>query len=532
MRENKVKCYGRDSAINELVASARRHGSVLLFGGRQAGKTTLLLKLTDILSRQQASISILSDIDLPVYIDLMRLPYDAKPCDFFYLLINETITICSNLISGFEAPAQIPSTKEEYSLEVFSTQLTKLKHACKEVNLHILFLLDESKRVLGDRFPRGFQDNLFSLLYGDAAGNGPKISMVFSGGQHLYKFSEDDTSPIGSRAGYAYVRNLSPISVSEMLHDRLPGLDSIVADQILAKVMNFTGGQAGLTTKMLAFICEKGKCELFLSDADKHEEEFLEQNFGLFENWALSLTNEGKASWQALESGAEISISKVAGILNSCSLDMFLAQRTLDELQYMGLATKHENRIYKVNTAFNTFASFSVIEGTLLAAQTKKPLWQLIEQTELALRDIIKRKYISAFGQNSEEKMESILGKETWDKIGAMKLKSSKSYPYSRITVERDSLSCMYFGNLMSLMISGKTWHLFKSMFKDKRQVEDIISAIVPVRNDSAHFTPAPPKEMARCEVSCDDLLVIVERETETLIEKKMPAEGEVDTRS
>jgi hypothetical protein len=54
-------------------------------------------------------------------------------------------------------------------------------------------------------------------------------------------------------------------------------------------------------------------------------------------------------------------------------------------------------------------------------------------------------------------------------------------------------------------------------MFRDKRELEDMTNAIMPVRNDRAHFSTVPSKELERCRIACDDLLVISERELDAM---------------
>ncbi|MDZ3825625.1 hypothetical protein [Pseudomonas monsensis] len=87
MRESQVDVpsisfVGREDLIKEILISVKKHGAVLLFGGRQSGKTTLLRKLAEIVGSKKANINALSDLDVPVFVDLMRLPVDATPADF------------------------------------------------------------------------------------------------------------------------------------------------------------------------------------------------------------------------------------------------------------------------------------------------------------------------------------------------------------------------------------------------------------------------------------------------------------------
>jgi len=65
-------------------------------------------------------------------------------------------------------------------------------------------------------------------------------------------------------------------------------------------------------------------------------------------------------------------------------------------------------------------------------------------------------------------------------------------------------------------MLWGPAWDMFKGFFRDKRQLEDLLNAIKPVRNDLAHFRAVPAKELDRCRIAADDLVAILEREVES----------------
>ena len=48
------------------------------------------------------------------------------------------------------------------------------------------------------------------------------------------------------------------------------------------------------------------------------------------------------------------------------------------------------------------------------------------------------------------------------------------------------------------------------SELKDKEQLQRLVAAITPVRNDTAHCRPVPAKEFARCRIAIDDLQVLL----------------------
>ena len=73
--------------------------------------------------------------------------------------------------------------------------------------------------------------------------------------------------------------------------------------------------------------------------------------------------------------------------------------------------------------------------------------------------------------------------------------------------------SCQrHLGQLGQMMMWNKAWDLFEHLFRDKREFEDMIRDILPVRNDTAHFRAVPEQELDRCRFRCTDLVTILER--------------------
>ncbi|SRR6266404_6254480 len=92
-------CVGRRDLCGGLVESALDSGAVLMFGGRQAGKTTVLRKIENDLRKVSCSTDDLCPLNVPVYADLMRLPYDATPRDFFRMLSKLALDACRRQIT-------------------------------------------------------------------------------------------------------------------------------------------------------------------------------------------------------------------------------------------------------------------------------------------------------------------------------------------------------------------------------------------------------------------------------------------------
>ena len=164
-----------------LGVGIRRDGAVLLYGGRQSGKTSFLLAVADKMRSKTARVANLVSLDVPVYVDLTALHYDATPPDFFGLLLAKTCEAFTRQIEGF-LPTEHPIT---LSLDRFVHGLCNVRAGCGEVDAQPVFLWDEaSTNPQSARFPRGFQDNLFAILYGELLGV-TSCAMVFAGARRL-----------------------------------------------------------------------------------------------------------------------------------------------------------------------------------------------------------------------------------------------------------------------------------------------------------------------------------------------------------
>lgn len=505
-------CVGREELIKEILISAKKHGAVLLFGGRQSGKTTLLKKLTEVVGSQKGNVKTLSDLDVPVFVDLMRLPVDATPADFFSFLISAAISQCKKQIDGFNIDFNPEIKHGGDLLSEFSSKLNLIKSECGEVEIFLIFLLDEAKRVLTDRFTRGFQDNLFALLYGDSELRPIRLAIVLAGAQHLYKLSEDSTSPIGSRAVSIALKNLQRNDIEDYCQS-LSDIDDSTRTTYVDFIHRQTGGHAGLISR---FADELSEISVLPADFQAISETIFTRNRGLFDNWIGAFTPEALYVASTLSGVKSLSQADTAQCLVSGSLNRFSASRVMDEFCFTGIAISLTRCVTPVNEIFWSYFNFSLLAHDS-GAKTHET-WRLIEETELLIRESVFQTYSAAFKDSALTNMRKVLGEATFEKIQSIQDKSLKQYRLSKQVDGRDLMSCMYIGDLQALIINNIAWVYFKSRFRDKREFEDLIKAIAPVRNDRAHFSIVPEKELERCRIACDDLIVLFERSDESAI--------------
>lgn len=506
-------CFGRDQLCNEVVRSAFRSRSVLLFGGRQAGKTTALLRIARDLGTAIANVAFLGDLDLAVYVNLLRLPDEAVPAHFFRQLARLARDACQRQIAGYVLP-NLPSESRahEPSIEEFVDDLKAIFAAAGEVQVRLIFLLDESKRVLGDRFPRGFQDNLFTLLYSDDFGIGDQVALVFAGAQDLYRFCEDDTSPIGSRAAFHFVDSLPSESIMPLL--LAAGIPETTTNFaiLVDQVFDQTGGHAGLTARLAEALATRAPTVEELAAAVV---EVRQRHNQLMRLWTSALSTEARIIQPLLQLYGRLSFHDIARALREKELDPIRSDRVVEELCFTGISRKESDHLVRANALY--WAYFSTFAVDEKASEEELDVWRLIEQVEVSYRAMVLRKYEIQWPSRAIDQIEKTLGAEAWEKVKRFQESAGKSYPYSPGRPDRDIMECLYLGQLSSLIISNQAWVLFKHLFRDKRHFQDLIAAIMPVRNDQAHFVKVPTKELSRCRVACDDLLVIWDREDQAL---------------
>jgi hypothetical protein len=145
--------------------------------------------------------------------------------------------------------------------------------------------------------------------------------------------------------------------------------------------------------------------------------------------------------------------------------------------------------------------------------EEEKAAWEAVKNAELALRRIIRAKYEARWKQQANDRMRKVLGEDAWATIEKVRQKEASQYPLSPAANNHDLLNYCYLGQLVTLILSSESWDLFSHVFKDKQQLESLVKCIMPVRNDSAHFRPVPVKELQRCRIASDDLIVLLSKE-------------------
>lgn len=501
-------CYGREALTRAVIDGLRTSQAALLFGGRLAGKTTLLLKVHEQL-RRVVKADELDRYDLPIYVNLMDLAADAGPEQFFALVFSKAADACALDVQGWTRQGYHETFRlEAMGFSAFIQGLSALRKAAGAVDLGFVFLLDESKRIFSSRFPRGLQDNLFSLLFSPGTELEGAVSIVFAGAQDLYDFSEDDTSPIGSRASRHFISNLDQDAIRSLTEEVWGKLGGAARPQFSEWVSEQTGGHAGLA-RFIAVAATRLDIDDFREGWEQQLRRKLWEKAALFKIWNSSLSPPAAAIRDQLLVSRTISTSAAADLLATRNLDRFMADRAFEELSFTGVGHRTEELI---DTSCVVFWDYISQFGQGTEVGVEQGVWALIEATELELRQLVFNAYIGAWPGTWSEEMKGVLGKEAWDQLLERERRRETKYPMSESLTDSKLIDFTYIGQLQSLMLSRKSWHLFSRAFRDKRQAEDMFGCITPVRNDRAHFNHVPGKEIERCRIACDDLLRILEQ--------------------
>ena len=477
---------------------------LLLFGGRQAGKTTMLRHAERVSVARLHRSGSYSEETLAVYVNLMALPYDAGPSEFYRVLMDRAVAVCADVFDDVrgvvaEADGQVRSI---HTTDAFGEALQQLLGATHRVR-RVIFLLDEAGRVLGRRFPRVFQDNLYSLLYVDQSDTAERVALVFSGAQELAGFCEDETSPLGSRAEQLNVVNLGLDAFSEFAHDRMPTANERVREYLFEE----TGGHAGLGARLIETCADRGATGV--EGAQVVSQQVADGSRRLFEHWMAHFSEDARVALKRIATQPSgLRRREVAQLLADGGRDRFGAERTWHELQYVGVSkVDGEGRLAKCNALFWRYYQEFEQELVVETAGASR-IWDLIKETEIALRSFVYRKYGERWPGREVTMMKRVLGKE-WESVERVRRQAKAAYPLSP-RYERPLMDCMYLGQLGALMVSNQAWDMFKGLFGDKREFGRMLRDIFPVRNDIAHFVTVPPKELQRCGITCDDMLVIL----------------------
>jgi len=422
---------------------------------------------------------------------------EATPSDVFRLMATEAAASCQ-----VDLNSEIAAAGTTFDLDRLVQVLAQLLRRIERSDAKILFLIDETKRIVGSRFPAGFRDNLFALIYGDHELSG-KCCFVFAGAQDLYVFSEDDTSPIGSRAAVKLVRNLNVEAVEQIVQS----CGKVASEQVNStakRIVEFTGGQAGLSLRLALSPTD------IIGDDSSVIEQLRLKHSSMLRGWALRLSDEARSIQELLLVAGRLSSAEIPSRLEKQGYSRYKGDQVIEELEFTGIGVRSKDHVELVNRVYAGFMRAHLANEP--GNKEEHNAWSLIEAAELGLRRLVRKKYSERWTADADNRIRAVLGPDSWNTIMQNKLKAPKSYRYTSHSPDGDVLHYVYFGQLIQLMVANQAWDMFRGLFRDKRELEDIAADVTPVRNSNAHFRTVPERELLRCRLRCEDLLQLLRR--------------------
>jgi len=224
--------------------------------------------------------------------------------------------------------------------------------------------------------------------------------------------------------------------------------------------------------------------------------------------WALSLSSEARHIQDFLLAEGRIKCEEIPARLQRQGFDRYRGDRTIEELMFSGIARRDVEYIVLTNEIYAAFARAHAANQP--GTEDERSAWATIEQLELVLRRLVRTRYGERWSAEADSRIAKVIGAKSWATILDNKAKAARSYRFSSHTPDSDSLHYAYLGQLSQLVAANQAWDMFAHMFRDKRELDDMIADIMPVRNDSAHFRSVPERELVRCKLRCQDLLYIL----------------------
>ena len=341
VRPTAAFCFGRHALAEDVISYAGSEGSVLLYGGPQSGKTTLLLYVEKVFKDRIPKVIEFGEYEIGVYVDARgKLGRGAGPSEFFSFLGELAVRSCSGAVAGFDARSL--DRFRVATAEDLQQRLDDIGEKISGIIARVVFLVDDSKCVL--EWSREFHNNLNSLLYGGSERQ-MDVAIVFAGGKELQALLIDTTSPIGGRAVPLYIANLGSDDISDMLSGMYGrGSGEIVCEvkRNAAVICRYTGGHAGLSSRAARrLVAEESVgvgCVVQLMERQSSE---------LFRQWNSGFTDTTMGFLSVAAANDRLSRSLVREHVRPEQVE-----RVWRELQYMGVAIAEGEWLLRVNRLF------------------------------------------------------------------------------------------------------------------------------------------------------------------------------------
>lgn len=494
-------CFGRDEIAQSIINLTLSEGTTILFGGRQSGKTTLLLniqkKLLDEIKGKPSSL----DMVIPVYVNLLKLSYDSTPEKFFFLLIDEVARTVNELVEDIPYLPDLSLNQSRDSLKFFEDNIALLLECFSEKHVSILFLVDEAGKLFGGNYTAGINDNLFYAIYVSEKISG-NVSIVFSGSQELYSLIEDKgTSPLGSRANLEYLRNLKENFVEEMIFANINLSSDEEKKKFSKDLFEYSGGHAGIC----AYIVKHYMRQKEVLSLETIIGNFLDRHGQLFNIWLRSLSPEAVVLQNDLLRENILDVSSISKILFSNNVNSLYSDWALKQILFTGIGYLNNQKIMPNNLYANYIrqledSSEGLDEDTFeIEELLEKPINEfdssdcsrMLDKLENGFRKLIAKR----LSKLSDKWWKQRIPNEIRDRAEARKQERERSYP-GMVQQNRPLYDYLDFMDIPQIITMKLNWNeTFKEIFNKQELVTIKIGEIGTFRNDIAHNRDLLPSD-------------------------------------
>ena len=354
----KTLITGRADDVTILVDDITQGNSVVLFGERRIGKTSILYLIRDIINNNIDNYrNKLIDLSLKNIIDSLKtrvLTYQVIYVDIAPLQ-NEGETFEELLYANIEGKNLIQNFSRKSSLvATFRTSNSQLEQNQKR----LLILVDESERLCN--LPK--QDNILSNIK-SITQTCPQIQFILAGAEPWYSNFKRDDNPLRN-IKFHYLKSASPSAIREdlirkpFLNYLNPNLTSAPNQTIIDKVeeiANYTAECTGYKPSYVQSVCFEIK-------------KFLQNNSNeLTQNWKYSVLEKVKQQ----EEDKTLRYFYTASYVDKISQDILALLAHQTELNFEQIAIRLPHSENKIRDKLSDLESLDKIYQNQVSLMSK-----------------------------------------------------------------------------------------------------------------------------------------------------------------
>ena len=340
-------CWGRDEHCSSIARIPADEGVAFLFGGPLTGKTTVLLRVYDTLSKQTTEVGKTSMMVVPVYLTPKALaPMDSR--GFCKVLLQAILVACSKQIRGFTPPS---IGRDGLNILDFATATDAQFQSLAEVRLQILCLLDDCKKLA--EFHPDFVGNLQWLLCTRESPYRSRLSMAFTGGHEMRSMLVDKIS--APRPAIAYLDALGQSEADSLVRYSLPARPPpAVLTKITTATFDAAGGHPGISRALLQAIIASGRTNP--ADLKEAVTEFEASKQGIFERIQSGLSPEARDLHDLLVSHSAVDLRQATAFLQKPGSPRPICHEIFRELRFNAIVIGDSSKIRPAGSVYWNYA--------------------------------------------------------------------------------------------------------------------------------------------------------------------------------